>query len=62
MNSVTDIWENVLHQLRGTLSETTIATWFDELKIVDIRDGVCYLHCPSDFKRGYLESLFLNSI
>ena len=62
MNSVTDIWENVLRQLRGTLSETTISTWFDELKIVDIRGGVCYLHCASDFKRGYLESLFLNNI
>ena len=62
MNSVTDIWENVLRQLRGTLSETTIATWFDELTIVDIRGGACYLHCASDFKRGYLESLFINNI
>ena len=62
MNSVTDIWENVLRQLRGTLSETTISTWFDELNIVDIRDGTCFLHCSSDFKRGYLESLFLNNI
>ena len=62
MNSVTDIWENVLRQLRGTLSETTIATWFDELRIVDIRGNTCYLHCASDFKRGYLESLFLNNI
>ena len=62
MNSVTDIWENVLRQLRGTLSETTISTWFDELSIVDIKGGACYLHCASDFKRGYLESLFLNNI
>ncbi len=62
LNSITDIWENVLRQLRGTLSETTIDTWFDELTIVDIQSGVCYLHCPSDFKRGYLQSLFLNNI
>lgn len=62
MNSVTDIWENVLRQLRGTLSETTIATWFDELSIVDIKGNTCYLHCASDFKRGYLESLFLDNI
>ena len=62
MNSVTDIWENVLRQLRGTLSETTISTWFDELRIVDIKGGACYLHCASDFKRGYLESLFLSNI
>ena len=59
MNSVTDIWENVLRQLRGTLSETTIATWFDELTIVDIRGSTCFLHCANDFKKGYIESLFL---
>lgn len=62
MNSVTDIWDNVLLQLRGTLSETTIATWFDELRMVDIKGNTCYLHCASDFKRGYLESLFLDNI
>ena len=62
MNSVTDIWENVLRQLRGNLSETTIATWFDELSIVDIRGNTCFLHCPNDFKKGYIESLFLNNI
>lgn len=62
MNSVTDIWENVLRQLRKTLSETTIATWFDELTIVDIRGNTCFLHCPNDFKKGYIESLFLSNI
>ncbi len=62
MNSVTDIWENVLRQLRGTLSETTIATWFDELTIVDIRGSTCFLHCANDFKKGYIESLFLGNI
>ncbi len=62
MNSVTDIWENVLRQLRGTLSETTISTWFDELSIVDIRGSTCFLFCPNDFKKGYIESLFLNNI
>jgi len=62
LNSVNDIWENVLRLLRGTLSETTISTWFDELHIVDVRGNTCYLHCASDFKRGYLESLFMNNI
>ena len=62
MNSVTDIWENALRQLRGTLSETTISTWFDELTIVDIRGNTCFLHCPNEFKKGYIESLFLPNI
>lgn len=62
MNSVADVWTNVLAQLRGDLSETTISTWFNELEAVDIRDGVFYLHCPNDFKKNYIESLFLKNI
>ena len=49
MNSITDIWENVLRQLRGTLSETTISTWFDELSIVDIKGGAPISEVPQHF-------------
>ena len=62
MNSVADVWMNVLTQLKRDLSETTIATWFDELEAVDIRDGVFYLFCPNDFKKNYIESLFMKNI
>ncbi|MDD3346077.1 chromosomal replication initiator protein DnaA [Oscillibacter sp.] len=62
MNSVADVWDNVLSQLKRELSETTIATWFDELRAVDIRGNTLILHCANDFKRGYIESLFLKNI
>ena len=62
LNSVADVWTNVLTQLKRDLSETTIATWFDELEAVDLRDGVFYLHCPNDFKKNYIESLFVKNI
>ena len=62
MNSVADVWNNVLHQLKGELSETTIATWFDELEAVDIRGNTFLLHCSNDFKKGYIESLFMKNI
>ena len=62
MNSVADVWANVLVQLKRDLSETTIATWFDELEAVDIRENTFYLHCPNEFKRGYIQSLFLKNI
>ena len=62
MNSVADVWDNVLAQLKGELSETTINTWFDELEAVDIRGNTCILHCANDFKKGYIESLFLKNI
>ena len=62
LNSLADVWGNVLQQLRKTLSETTIATWFDELTAVDIRGNSFILHCPNNFKKGYVESLFLADI
>lgn len=62
MNSVADVWDNVLTQLKGELSETTIATWFDELEAVDIQGNTFILHCANDFKKGYIESLFLKNI
>ena len=62
MNSVADVWDNVLSQLKGELSETTIATWFDELEAVDIQSNTFLLHCSNDFKKGYIESLFMKNI
>ena len=62
MNSVADVWANVLQQLKKDLSETTIATWFDELSAVDNRENTFLLYCPNDFKKRYIESLFLKNI
>jgi len=62
LNSVADIWDNVLTQLKRDLSETTIATWFDELEAVALRENTFYLHCSNDFKKGYIEDLFLTNI
>ena len=62
MNSVADVWDNILVQLKQDLSQTTIATWFDELEAVDIRGNTFFLHCSNDFKKGYIESLFLKNI
>ena len=62
MNSVADVWDNVLKELKSELSETTIATWFDELEAVEIQGNTFILHCSNDFKKGYIESLFMKNI
>lgn len=62
MNSVADVWDNVLSQLKGELSETTINTWFDELEAVDIQGSTFVLHCSNDFKKRYIETLFMKNI
>ena len=51
MNSVADVWDIVLQQLKKELSETTIAAFFDELEAVDIRGNTFILHCSNDFKK-----------
>ena len=62
MNSVADIWKIVLSRLSQDLSETTISTWFDEVEAVSIKDRTLYLHCPNDFKRSTIESMFADRI
>lgn len=62
MHSVADIWDNVLQQLKGDLSETTISTWFDELTAVDLKNDTFFLHCDNEFKKGYIEELFIGNI
>ncbi|MEG1918034.1 MAG: chromosomal replication initiator protein DnaA, partial [Oscillospiraceae bacterium] len=49
-------------QLKRDLSETTISTWFDELEAIEIQDFTFYLYCANEFKKGYVESLFLDNI
>ena len=62
VHSVQDIWDKILVTLRNELSDTTIATWFDETEPVDVEEGTLLLFCPNEFKRGYIEQLFMDNI
>ena len=62
MNSVADIWNIVMQQLKSKLSEITINAWFDELEAVDFRDNTMYLHCPTEFKINYLNQYYKEKI
>lgn len=62
MNSVADIWKLVMEKLGTTLSDTTLSTWFDEIRAVAIQNKSFLLYCPSDFKRTSVESLYIDQI
>ncbi|MBQ3532646.1 MAG: chromosomal replication initiator protein DnaA [Oscillospiraceae bacterium] len=62
MKSISDVWKTVLERLRGQLSETTINTWFDEVDVVTMEDSAFVLHCNNDFKKNYIETLFIKHI
>ncbi|MBE7004796.1 MAG: chromosomal replication initiator protein DnaA [Ruminococcaceae bacterium] len=62
MNSIADIWQVVLERLHGELSETTINTWFDEIKSVDLQEKTFVIVCPSEFKRNMISSRYAGHI
>ena len=62
MNSLADLWQNILAVLEEKLSTTTINTWFDEVKIVAVEDQAIVLHCGNDFKRDVIQRKFLTFI
>ena len=59
MNSLTDVWGNVLQQMSRQLAPTTINTWFDEVEVVTMEDSAFVLHCGNEFKKKTIEARFL---
>jgi len=62
MNSATDVWGRVLGILRTDLTETAIATWFDDCRAVELSDSRLFLHTPSVFKKSVIEGRFIGTI
>ena len=51
MNLAADIWEKVLQLMQPDMTPTTINTWFDDAKAVDLEDDRFILYSPTRFKR-----------
>ena len=62
IRSLSDFWQTVLDNMANELSDTTIKTWFDEVKIVTMEDSAIVLHCGNDFKKSVIESRFMSHI
>ena len=62
MNSLNDIWEEILKILSRQLTPTAIKTWFEDCTPVEISDNRMVLHTTSDFKRSIITSRFGDTI
>ena len=62
MNSLTDVWGNVLQQMSRQLAPTTITTRFDAGGVVTMEDSAFVLHCGNEFKKKTIEARFLSYI
>lgn len=62
MNSLNDIWEEIIKLLSRQLTPTAIKTWFEDCTPVEIMDSCLVLHTTSDFKRDIIVSRFGDTI
>jgi chromosomal replication initiator protein len=62
MNSIDDIWQEVLKILSRQLTPTAINTWFSDCKPVEIEDCRLVIHTSNDFKRSIITDRFGETI
>lgn len=62
MNSLNDIWDEIIKILSHQLTPTAIKTWFDDCTPVEIDDCRLVLHTTTDFKRSIIVSRFGDTI
>ena len=62
MNSVNDIWDEIVKILSKHLTPTAISTWFSDCTPVEIDDCKLVLHTTTDFKRSIITSRFGETI
>ena len=62
MNTARDVWERVLAILEKDLTPTTIKTFFDDAEALALEDDRLILYTPSPFRRGVIESKYVESI
>ena len=62
MNSLNDIWNEVLKTLSRQLTPTAITTWFADCEPIDINGNMLLIKIQSDFKRDIIASRFGDTI
>ena len=62
MNSLNDIWAEIIKVLSKQLTPTAITTWFSDCEPVELEDCRLVLHTSTDFKRNIIMTRFSDSI
>ncbi len=58
MDSLDEIWQQILDIIAKEITPTAFNTWFADCKAVDMADCKLVLHTSSDFKRNIIENRF----
>ncbi len=55
---IKETWENVLNELKVTLSKANFLTWFKDTALVDIKENTAFIKVPSSFVKEWLEEKY----
>ena len=62
MNSINDIWDEIIRILSQQLTPTAINTWFSYCTPIELDYSTLVIHTTSDFKRNIITSRFADTI
>ena len=62
VNSIQDIWEEILRSLSSRLTPTAINTWFADSVPVSLEDYRLVIRTPSEFKKQIISDRFSAAI
>ena len=62
MNSLMDIWKEILNTLSSHLTPTAINTWFSDCEPIALEECTLVIRTPSDFKRKIISDRFSSTI
>ncbi len=51
-----DVWKNVLEEIKQNVTSQSFFTWFKDVKLRSIDDGVVTIEIPNVFRQKYIES------
>lgn len=55
---VFDVWKNVMVEIEEKVPHSSFVTWFDNVTLVAVNDGVVKIGAPNPFKRATLEKRY----
>ena len=55
---VFDVWKNVMAEIEQNVPHSTFVTWFDDVALMAIEDGVVKIGASNPFKRATLENKY----
>lgn len=59
---ISEIWKNVLNELKVSISKANFLTWFKDTDLIDVKEGIAFIKVPSNFVKEWLEEKYQKSI